>query len=113
MKKEIVLAAVVFVLSASGGFLLGRRFPAHHYTPWKNSNLLFDDTSGKVCNPLKSSQQAAAKAKQTDPYAAYGGHAVTSDPSASPKGDIWDKTAEENKAASEAADPNTYISPCD
>jgi hypothetical protein len=53
MKREIVLAAITFAVAASGGFLLGRKFPAHHYAPWKNSNLLLDETTGAVCNPLR------------------------------------------------------------
>ncbi len=103
MKREIALAAVTFVVAASGGFLLGRSFPAHHYEPWKNSNLLYDTATGKVCNPLKSSQQAAARAK-------LGGHADAPDlsedqkPTGNPFYDI--------AAGVDATDPNAYIPSC-
>ena len=88
MKREIVLATVTFVVAASGGFLLGRQFPAHHYEPWKNSSLLLDTATGRVCSPF---------VKQTDPYA-DGGHIDSNPVDKALKGDAWDQAmAERNK----------------
>jgi hypothetical protein len=61
MKKEIALAAVVAALL--GGFLVGREFPVHHYEPWKSSGFLYDTTTGTICNPMKTFEQMASKAK--------------------------------------------------
>jgi hypothetical protein len=47
MRKDIVLALVVAIIALAGGFLSGRRFPAHHYEPWKNSNLFYDTSTGR------------------------------------------------------------------
>jgi hypothetical protein len=65
MKKEIILTVVVFLVAASGGFLLGRKFPVHNYQPWRGG-LLYDTTTGGVCSPLKTNQEAAS-ANQNDP----------------------------------------------
>jgi hypothetical protein len=53
MKKELVLALSVVTLTAGAiGFLLGRRFPAHHYEAWQTSKLFYDTATGKVCDPF-------------------------------------------------------------
>jgi hypothetical protein len=57
MRKGIavLLAAATFL----GGFVLGRRFPVHHYEMWERvgidspaTGLLFDSNTGRVCSPL-------------------------------------------------------------
>ena len=63
MRKDIVLGSVVVLIALAGGFLSGRRFPAHHYEPWKNSNLVYDTTTGKICDPFKRFVQQADEAK--------------------------------------------------
>jgi hypothetical protein len=113
MRKEIALALIVVALV--GGFLLGRKFPAHHYVI--RGFLLFDEATGKVCNPMKPFEEKAADAK--DPLARYG-YAVPSPPekdpfaevgghSSGPK-DVVDKAAAARKAAT---DPFTYVPACD
>ncbi len=49
MKTEIALVLVAFALT--GGFLLGRQFPAHHYEPWREARWAYDTTTGKICDP--------------------------------------------------------------
>jgi hypothetical protein len=61
VRKDIALALVIVALA--GGFLLGRKLPAHHYEPWKASNLVYDTATGKICDPFKRFEQQAEEAK--------------------------------------------------
>jgi hypothetical protein len=51
------------------GILVGRQFPAHHFERFGQSAYLYDVTTGKMCNPLKKSDD--------DPFAAYATSAPT------------------------------------
>jgi hypothetical protein len=65
MNRSIGIVAIflcVFLLFGSG-FLVGRRFPIHHYEQFGQSVYLYDTNTGKICTTVK-----------TDPFAAYGGH---------------------------------------
>ncbi len=69
MKKEIVsLIVAIALIFAGGGFLLGRRFPAHHYEHLAGPDVgyaryLFIDTgTGKVCDSMKPFEEQAEQA---------------------------------------------------
>lgn len=64
MKTEV--AAALIVLALAGGFLLGRKFPAHHYQPWKDSNFFYDTNTGAVCDPVKNLQTGASRQAQLE-----------------------------------------------
>ncbi|MGA8216720.1 MAG: hypothetical protein WB799_24255, partial [Candidatus Sulfotelmatobacter sp.] len=65
MREKIAFSLIPVALVA--GFFVGRLFPAHHYEPWKQTILLFDTATGRLCNPLKAAWQAAARAKANSP----------------------------------------------
>jgi hypothetical protein len=52
---KLLLFAALVLLAVGGGFLLGRRFPTHHYevSPGHGGFVFFDTTTGKLCNALK------------------------------------------------------------
>lgn len=55
MKNQpIAMILVAAVLGGTGGFLISRTFPAHHYEPLKESGLLYDTATGKLCDPFKA-----------------------------------------------------------
>jgi hypothetical protein len=89
MRKEITRQALVFVIASLGGFFFGRTVPVHHYEPWGSSKLLYDTTTGKICDPLKPFQQKATENSNPNPV---------------------------DKALSDLltrGNPNAYIPPCD
>lgn len=50
--RAISLAVGVSLAVFVGGFLAGRRFPAHHYERLGSGPYLFDTATGRACNPL-------------------------------------------------------------
>jgi len=67
------------------GVITGRQFPAHHFERFGASRYLLDSATGKICdpmrdpnaNPLDEALASSASKPQDDPFAAYGGHAVS------------------------------------
>jgi hypothetical protein len=55
----LMLVAVAFV----AGFVIGRKFPAHNYVRYENL-LLFDTTTGNVCDPTPAPHSAWARCGQ-------------------------------------------------
>jgi hypothetical protein len=64
MRRDLVAALVLIALA--GSFLLGRKFPSHHYQTWGNT-LLYDTATGKVCDPIKRFKEEVAQAKASNP----------------------------------------------
>ncbi len=50
MKKGII--ALLVAIAFLSGFLVGRRFPAHHYVRYERGGLLVDTATGKLCDPI-------------------------------------------------------------
>jgi hypothetical protein len=48
MKKET--AVLLTIISLISGFLIGREFPRHHYEALVNGAIVFDSSTGKVCD---------------------------------------------------------------
>jgi hypothetical protein len=53
VKIAAVAAVVLSLCLGVVGFLIGRHFPAHHYTLSPNPTLVFDSTTGMICSTVK------------------------------------------------------------
>jgi hypothetical protein len=69
---RLAILAAMTVLAFSGGLLVGRQYPAHHYERFGASALLLDTSSGRVCDPFLKSQPSvkAADPQSSDPWEA-------------------------------------------
>lgn len=77
MNKKPVLLGIAFgiaLVAFPSGFLLGRRFPAHHYQALgpQSWNLIIDTSTGRVCD-VRTPTARAGNAKAPDPFANFGG----------------------------------------
>ena len=64
-RSILIIGAIVAPILFCSGLLVGRQFPAHHYERFGESAYLYDTATGRICTITK-----------TDPFAAYGGHAL-------------------------------------
>ena len=46
--KTVFLIAAAALVGMTGGFFVGRQFPAHHYQPY-GSAMVIDTSTGQVC----------------------------------------------------------------
>jgi hypothetical protein len=81
------------MLVLAAGFLVGRKFPGRHYDKYGSGPLLVNSSTGKICNPLKSAQEAARNAGAKSDAAFFGQQPA-------PKPDA------------ELIDPITYVPSC-
>jgi hypothetical protein len=58
MKKETAVLLVIAALAS--GFLIGREFPRHHYEALANGMIIFDASTGKVCDMRSRYGQSGA-----------------------------------------------------
>jgi hypothetical protein len=57
--KTTLLIVAALIVGLVAGFFIGRRFPAHHYVRWGDTTLVYDTTTGKVCDPVLVRPDAA------------------------------------------------------
>ncbi len=103
MRKELVTLLCVLVFGA--GFLLGRKFPARHYDKYGSGPLLVNSSTGKICNPLKSAQEAARNARDKSDAAIFGQQPAQ-------KSDTPLPPITPFSTVSELTDPITYVPLC-
>lgn len=48
---DFILIITTLIIGLVAGFLIGRRFPVHHYVRWEGS-LLYDTSTGQICDPV-------------------------------------------------------------
>jgi hypothetical protein len=64
-RSILIIGAFATPILFCSGLLVGRQFPAHHYERFGESAYLYDTATARICTITK-----------TDPFAAYGGHAL-------------------------------------
>lgn len=105
MKKWIWVAwgtlAGIWLFGA--GLLIGRAFPAHHYERFGNYTYLFDASTGRICD-------TQIDKAESDPFAAFGGRAVTPPPDVPKNADGYPIV---KPAPSSGAIDIDTIQPCD
>ena len=104
MRKELVTLLCVLVFAA--GFFLGRAFPPRHYDRYGNGPLLVNSSTGKICNPFKSTQESARNAGAKSDAAFFG------QPQTATKPDVPLAPITPLPTVSELTDPTTYVPSC-